>query len=99
MTDTEVLLAAADLIERNGLHKGELWPGALKGLPRKPGDPCCVMGAIEAVTGVRANVGSLDLVKRLRRSVGFAVDIWSDDSTQTEVVTTLRAVATSGETT
>lgn len=98
MTDREVLLAAADLIERNGLHRDELWPGASKGLPRKPGDPCCVMGAIEAVTGVRANIGSPDLVKRLRRSVGFAVSIWSDRSAQVEVVATLRAVATSEET-
>jgi hypothetical protein len=49
MTDTEVLLAAADLIERNGLHKGEEWPGADRGEEWHPGDPCCVLGAIALV--------------------------------------------------
>jgi hypothetical protein len=73
MTDTKVLLAAADLIERNGLHDGEEWPGADRGEEWHPGDPCCVLGAIALVTG---DFPDAALVRKLRAVVGGGVSTW-----------------------
>lgn len=95
MTDTEVLLAAADLIERNGLHKGDYWPGARHLQPYSLGDPTCVLGACRVVTGM-PRVRD-DVFDRLYDITG-SISLWSDSHTQAEVVETLRAVATSEET-
>lgn len=73
MTDREVLLAAADLIERDGLHKRGYW----RDWPRSyvPGKPCCAWGAIRVV----APTGELrgDAAVRLRAVVG-SIPGWSD---------------------
>lgn len=97
MTDTEVLLAAADLIERNGLHKGDYWPDSHSRRSYVPGEPCCAIGAMCAVTGMSRG-GCCNAEVLLERHVGGPVVPWSDEHTQAEVVATLRAVATSEET-
>lgn len=96
MTDTEVLLAAADLIERNGLHKGDYWPD--RPGPYMPGKPCCALGAIRVFVP-RAHCAQRRAVSAMLAGVVGNVSQWSDDHTQAEVVATLRAVATSEETT
>ncbi|MGH3779801.1 MAG: DUF6197 family protein [Pseudonocardiaceae bacterium] len=52
MTTRQVLLAAADLIEHDGLCQGEYWPGQGNGTPYTPGLPCCVIGSIAVTAGV-----------------------------------------------
>jgi hypothetical protein len=44
----EVLTAAADLVERYGLHKGDYWPGAHRDTAWD-GQPVCAGGAIRVV--------------------------------------------------
>lgn len=45
--------AAADYLERHGLHREGFWPGS-KSRPGEftPGDPVCLYGAIAAATGL-----------------------------------------------
>jgi hypothetical protein len=90
VTDTEVLLGAADLIERNGLYKCTYWPG----WPASyfPGYPCCALGAIRVITNDSGDRGSL---AKLEDAIGGSIARWSDSHTQAQVVATLRAVGKS----
>lgn len=46
MSAADVLDRAADLIQAHGLHKGDYWPGEEAGVAYRPGQPCCVFGAL-----------------------------------------------------
>ena len=92
MTDSEVLSAAADLIERCGLHKGEYWPGDDDDREYEFGDPCCALGAIRLI--VFSENARHSAAMKLAKVVD-CVSEWNDRSTQAEVVATLRAVAAS----
>lgn len=92
MTDIEVLTAAADLIERCGLHRGDYWPGAKGRAEYVPGDPCCPQGAFAVVTGSTKYFNHPAEVL-LERHIGDAVGPWSDKHSRGEVVAALREVA------
>lgn len=46
-----VLCSAAELIETNGLHKWDGWPGAFQGYEWKPGIPLCTLAALTIACG------------------------------------------------
>jgi hypothetical protein len=97
MTDSEILLAAADHIATAGLHKGELWPGRTSDkFDYTPGDPCDMLGAIAIVTGDTVCVaGVLHILFQL--DTFFQEDnlAWQDDPERTvdEVIFRLQHAA------
>lgn len=109
MNVAEVLRAAADRIDRDGLHKGDHFPSiGWESWARTPADgPCCVMGALGSVTGKdpygfrttttssRA-AGYLALyLQRTRRNQDLTVPGWNDAKgvRKSDVVKTLRKAA------
>jgi hypothetical protein len=97
----EVLYAAADLIEVNGLHQGDYWPGAGEDKRYVLGDPTCTFGACAVVLGVEypwaADMPDVveDITDTLGEVVGEWVPGWNDapDQTAERVVSVLRACA------
>lgn len=97
----EVLYAAADLIEVNGLCQGDYWPGANGEWRYVPGDPVCTFGACAVVLGVEypwaADMPDVveDIADALDEVVGEWVPGWNDAPGQTaeRVVSVLRACA------
>lgn len=106
MSTTQVLSDAADLIERNGLHKGEYWPGAGRGVTYQ-GGPCCVVGALLVALRVFDSESevcdetvqcALDAIKMVvygTVSSSQFVASWNDrpDQTAEQVVSALRDAA------
>lgn len=105
MCTVEVLNSAADLIERDGLHKGDYWPGQRDGTPCQPGVPCCVHGALAVASGLTvlpvvfpplpaANILRWNLRNQQGVWVVHLAD-WNDaeERTAEDVVTALRAAA------
>jgi hypothetical protein len=102
MNDAEVLHAAADLIERNGIHKGEFWPGYKNfGSNYVAGDPVCARGAFTVAMNCRGFDCTVGISKTLAR---FALDEnatildlvkWNDSRTTTAelMAKTMRACA------
>lgn len=102
LTDpADVLEAAADLIERDGLYKGGYW----RGWPDReyaPGTPCCALGAIAVVSDLRTQAACVhpasDVLRdyinrgRLREQ---ALVTWSDarGRTAVKVAAAMRAAA------
>lgn len=103
------LLDAADLIERDGLHKGDYWPGRATQAPYEPGMPCCAMGAIAVASGATMPGGEFDTaevipaacdlgryINRERSpATGMLLHHWNDakDRTAGSVAATMRAAA------
>lgn len=103
-TIREVLLAAADHIEKVGLHKRQYYGSGYpegRSLDEDPlptnQRPCCSYGAIGAVLGVSPASGIVDgCAEWLGDSLGVtSVVVWNDDParTQEEVVTAFRRAA------
>ena len=95
MTARELLLRAADHIERYGWMQGELGP---------PGSRCCALGAIAAVQTTywaRSEAATTLEAWLLRQrgsnsfDGGFSITFWNDTlgRTAAEVVAALRAAA------
>lgn len=96
MTDSEALLAAADLIDRSGLARREMWPGWGAGESYPPDGPCCAWGAIAVVLDCHpADPPAYRLLCKLDRFLGESVVGWQDDPDRTdaEVTAYLRHVA------
>lgn len=89
MTAREVLLKAAEHIERYG------W---LQGARGKTGQPCCAVGAINAVGGCDRSSRD-DAIETLKRNIGlarpFAIQNWNDapGRTKEDVIAALRGAA------
>lgn len=91
-TTREVLLAAAEEIERSGLHKGEYWPNP----SRWTEGPCCTVGAVRRACGTRFDTTSVeDAVSVLERRLRCEVARWNDapERTASDVIRALRAAA------
>jgi hypothetical protein len=54
------LIEAAALIERDGLHKGDYWPGYSEQAHYQPGMPCCSMGAIAVTSDATLPAGEFN---------------------------------------
>jgi hypothetical protein len=96
MTDSEILFAAADLIERVGLCRNEMWPGwgVDKNLSYTSGSPCCLWGAISVVMECHPiNQSVFDVLYRLDQFIGENSVKWSDATERDEVTTLLRHAA------
>lgn len=96
MTTAEILLAAADEIERSGLHKGWFWRWGIHT------GPCCAVGAIRRVTDDdedRTGPAFEALTYYLRNAglipSGKAIPFFNDDPSRTaaDVIAALRAAA------
>ena len=55
-------MAAARLLVRVGLHRGELWPGHDLGEPYRAGDPVCTWGAICVARGATTQASALRVI-------------------------------------
>lgn len=65
-----VLTAAADLIEANGLHKWDRWPGAVRGEPWEPGMPLCALAALCMVCG-KSEAGAIEDTPAVRALIAY----------------------------
>lgn len=68
LTSCELLMRAAEVIERCGWLRGELWPDAAKNRQYHKGDPCCVSGALVVARGITDPMYAGDLDYYLDRS-------------------------------
>lgn len=102
--DRAALLAAADLIERVGLHKGEMWPDSVDGVRYDGNCPVCAIGALAVVTGRSHTFGCstmpgisllAEYLGMIRTGVVEQVTRWSDDPDRSalDVVSAMRAAA------
>lgn len=101
----EVMAAAADLIENDGLWKGRFWQhyGEIGASYNEPGDPCCALGALYAVADRSpfehfdfADTVFDDIHLHARRLLPVAdIADWNDADARTagDVVAFLRAAA------
>lgn len=101
----EILNSAADLIERDGLHKDDCWPGCGDEIHYAPGMPCSVSGALSVVSGSTVRpfesqdgyLAARDLARYVYRdnypAGGSAVtlDGWAEDQTAETVAAAMRA--------
>jgi hypothetical protein len=103
MTHEDVLRSAADLIERDGLCRDEMWPGMALGTPYQPGMACCPLGAIAVVTAppgasIRSRtVFSLPATVLLRARIEArcghgGIVRWAEEAELAEILATLRGL-------
>lgn len=87
--DKEVLLAAADHIERVGWYQGWFYSNLLD----RANSPCCVMGAVIACADDQTQVDRI--WNKLNDVVNDGTAVWNDqpERTQGEVVGVLREAA------
>ncbi len=93
-----LLTAAAEVVERVGLWRRYLWPGAADDADYCEGDPVCLVGAL-VVAAEASRWGSPRVrvaVKAVARLLGVStigVSVWSDAEGRTaaEVAAVLRA--------
>ncbi len=92
----ERLQAAAEMVERVGLHKGDFWPGAQDNRGRGPyrdGDPISMAGALHLLYGLSESLGASVW---LGTQIGEpSIQRWTDrpEVTTEEVVATVRRVS------
>lgn len=95
----ELIEAAADLMDRVGMHKGDLWPGARAEIggdrvEYRQGQPVCAWGAVLVSAGVSSMPAAVSVDEYIwdEHSVLHNVAVFNDDPVRTkgEVVEQLR---------
>jgi hypothetical protein len=67
LTSSELLMRAAEVIERCGWLQGELWLGSAWKRQYHEGDPCCVTGALAVARGITDPIDAADWEYHLNR--------------------------------
>lgn len=99
----EIINRVADMIERDGWHQGDDWPGSRFGAPYRSGTPVCIQGGCLAVFGLKPGrttrqqwrAAPEPAICEVAKFVGEPVSIWNDTPGRTveQVVAVLRTCA------